>query len=254
MFRVAMLAMLFCVLSGRGAVAQSNVVNVAAAADMQPVFEVAGPIFEQKTGLKLKISYGSSATLSQQLQNGSPADIFFSADFYFAEQVVSANLTDSKQPEPYAKGLLVLWTGKNSRFKPLSIDDLSRKDLNKVAIADPDRAPYGRAAVAALKKMNFFANVQPHIVQAESVAQAAQFALTGNAELALISQTIAMSPKYRNEGTFVLFPLTQYPDIRQCAVILKAGANRDGAHRLLSFMLSDQVQQNLPKLGLQAVK
>ncbi len=102
--------------------------------------------------------------------------------------------------------------------------------------------------------MNFFANVQPHIVQAESVAQAAQFALTGNAELALISQTIAMSPKYRNEGTFVLFPLTQYPDIRQCAVILKAGANRDGAHRLLSFMLSDQVQQNLPKLGLQAVK
>ncbi len=148
MFRVAMLAMLFCVLSGRGAAAQSNVVNVAAAADMQPVFEVAGPIFEQKTGLKLKISYGSSATLSQQLQNGSPADIFFSADFYFAEQVVSANLTDSKQPEPYAKGLLVLWTGKNSRFKPLSIDDLSRKDLNKVAIADPDRAPYGRAAVA----------------------------------------------------------------------------------------------------------
>ena len=229
MLVVVLLSLFFCVLPGHGAVAQSNVVNVAAAADMQPVFEVAGPIFEQKTGLKLKVAYGSSATLSQQLQNGSPADIFFSADFYFAEQVVSANLTDSKQPEPYAKGLLVLWTRKNSRFKPLSIDDLSRKDLTKVAVADPNRAPYGRAAYSALTKMNFLPNVQPHIVQAESVAQAAQFALSGNAELAIISETIAMSPKYRNEGTFVLFPLTQYPDIRQCAVIMKAGKNRDGA-------------------------
>jgi molybdate transport system substrate-binding protein len=251
---LAVLSLLFCVLLGRTAVAQSNVVNVAAAADMQPVFEAVGPIFEQKSGLKLKISYASSATLSQQLQNGSPADIFFSADFYFAEQVVSANLTESKQPEPYAKGLLVLWTAKNSRFKPLSLDVLSRKDLTKVAMADPDRAPYGRAALAALRKMNYFVNVQPHIVQAESVAQAAQFALSGNAELALISQTIAMSPKYRNEGSFVLFPLSQYPDIRQCAVIMKDGRNRDGAHALLKFMLSDQVQENLPKLGLQAVK
>ena len=240
-------------LIGRLSFAQAGVVNVVAAADMQPVFEVAGPVFEQKTGLKLKIAYGSSATLSQQLQNGSPADIFFSADFYFAEQVVTAKLTDG-QPEPYARGLLVLWTGKNSRFKPLSIDDLSRKDLKTVAIADPDRAPYGRAALAALKKMKIFANVQPHLVQAESVAQAAQFALTGNAELALISQTIAMSPKYRSEGTFVLFPPSQYPDIRQCAVTLKAGKNRDGAHRLLAFMLSDQVQQNLTKLGLEPVK
>lgn len=221
---------------------------------MQPVFEVAGPIFERKTGIKLKIAYGSSATLSQHLQNGSPADIFFSADYYFAEQVVTANLTEGKEPEPYAKGLLVLWAGKNSRFKPLSLDDLSRKDLKAVAIADPDRAPYGRAAVAALRKMKLFANVQPHIVQAESVGQAAQFALSGNAELAIISQTLAVSPRYRSEGTFVLFPPSQYPDIRQCAVILKAAKNPDGAHRLLKFMLSDEVQHNLTKLGLRPVK
>ncbi len=230
--------------------AQANVVHVDAAADMQPVFEVAGPIFERQTGLSLKISYGSSAALSQQLQNGSPADIFFSADFYFAEQVVSAKLTETLQPTLYARGLLVLYARNNSRFKPLSVDALERKDLKSVAIANPDRAPYGRAALAVLKKTNVYANVAPHIVQAESVAQAAQFALSGNAELAIISQTIAMSPKYRTEGSFVLFPMSQYPEIRQCAVILKAAPNRDGAHRLLTFMLSDEVQQNLPKLGL----
>ena len=216
--------------------------------------QVAGPVFEKKTGLKLKVSFGSSATLSQQIQNGSPADIFLSADYYFAEQVVSANLTETKRPTPCAKGLLVLWTRNDSRFRPLSLDDLQRKDLKAVAVANPERAPYGRAAIAVLKKMNYYPNVAPHMVQAESVAQAAQFALSGNAELAVISQTIAMSPKYKSEGNFVLFPLSQYPVIQQCAVVLKNGANRDGAHQLLNFLLSDAVQNNLPKLGLQPAR
>ncbi|SEC40362.1 molybdate ABC transporter substrate-binding protein [Terriglobus roseus] len=235
--------------------AQDNkVVTVSAAADMEPVLQVVGPIFEQKTGLKLKVSFASSATLAQQIQNGAPADIFFSADFYFAEQVVADGLTETKSPIPYAKGLLVLWTRKGSRFSPLSIDALSRKDLGPVAVANPDRAPYGRSAVIVLKRMKLWDNVAPHIVQAESVAQAGQFALSGNAELAMMSQTIAMSPAYRDKGTFVLFPFSQYPEIIQSAVILKKGANVEGAHKLLNFVLSDQVQQNLSKLGLQAVK
>ncbi len=253
-FLLALVVIAGFVLIRARAGAQANVIKVVAAADMEPVFQVIGPIFEQKTGLKLKVSFGSSAALSQQLQNGSPADIFFSADYYFAEQVVAANLTESKQPTPYADGLLVLWSRKDSRFSPLSIDALERKDLKSVAVANQDRAPYGRAAFAVMKRTNVYANVEPHLVQAETVAQAAQFALSGNAELAFMSQTIAMSPKYRDVGNFVLFPLSQYPEIRQCAVIMKAGANRDGAHRLLSFVLSEEVQNNLPKLGLQPKK
>jgi molybdate transport system substrate-binding protein len=232
----------------------SNEINVAAAADMEPVFNVVAPIFEKKSGFRLKISYASSAVLSQQIQNGSPADIFFSADFYFAEQLVASNLTETRLPTPYAKGLLVLYERNDSQLKPLSTDLLSRKDLKAVAIANPDKAPYGRAAVAVLKQMKFWDNVAPHIVEAESVAQAAQFALSGNAQLALISQTLAISPRYKSEGAFVLFPLSQYPEISQCAVILKGGKNLDGAHHLLAFMLSDEVQNNLNKLGLQSVK
>jgi molybdate transport system substrate-binding protein len=251
----AMLAALFLTAGAPLVIrAQDKVVTVAAAADMEPVLQVVGPIFERKSGMKLKVSFASSATLAQQIQNGSPADIFFSADFYFAEQIVASNLAETKSPIPYAKGLLVLWASKGSRFHPLSIDDLSRKDLGPVALANPDRAPYGRSAVIVLKRMKLWDNVAPHIVQAESVAQAAQFALSGNAELALMSQTIAMSPAYRDKGNFVLFPFSQYPEIVQSAVIMKNGANRDGAHALLKFMLSDEVQQNLSKLGLQPVK
>lgn len=234
--------------------AQNKVINVVAAADMQPVFAEIGPVFERKTHLKLKIVYGSSAALSTQLQHGETADIFFSADYSFAEQVVAAGLTDSGTPTPYAKGVLVLWARKDSRFQPLSLDDLQRKDLKSVAVANADRAPYGRAAIAALKKMNLFANVAPHLVQAESVAQAAQFALSGNAELALTSQTTAVSPRYREVGNFVLFPQSQYQEIHQCAVVMKSAPNRNAAHLLLKFILSDQVQDNLKKLGLLPVQ
>lgn len=229
-------------------------VIVSAAADMEPVLTAYAPLFESQTGLKLKISYAASAALLQQIQNGSPADIFFSADFFFAEQAVASGLTMQKSPTPYAKGMLGLWTRNDSRFKPFTIDVLSRKDLGSVAVANPDRAPYGRAAIAALKHMNVYANVAPHIVQADSVAQAGQFALSGNAEVAFISRTMAVSPKYKDSGRFILIPLGQYPEIIQTAVILKNGANHEGAHLLLNFMLSDKVQSDLQTKGLNSVK
>ena len=224
---------------------------VYSAADMQPVFEVLGPYFERRTGIKLKMVYGSSGTLSEQIVNGAPADIFFSADYTFAERVVAAGKADNISPYAYAKGLLVLWARKDSRFQPLSVDVLGRKDLKSVAIANPDHAPYGRAALAALNKMGYLVNVQPHLVQAESVGQAAQFALSGNAELALMSQTIAYSPQYRNAGTSVLFPLSTYLEIRQCAVVRKDAAHRGEAHTLLNYIMSDEIQNHLADLGLQ---
>lgn len=228
---------------------------VAAAADMEPVFSAYAPLFEKQTGMKLKISYASSATLAQQIQHGSPADIFFSADFHFAEQVVAAGLTETKLPQPYAKGMLAVWTRKDSRFvKPLTIDVLSRKDLKSVAIANPDQAPYGRASVEALRHMKLYDSLAPHFVQAESVAQAAQFALSGNAEIAFVSRTLALSPKYKGSGTFVLIPPSQYPSITQTAVVLKNGQNREGAHLLMKFMLSDKVQNDLDSKGLSSVK
>lgn len=229
-------------------------VTVFAAADMQPVLEVLGPYFERRTGIKLKATFGSSATLSEQVVNGAPADIFLSADYTFAEKVVAAGRADAKDPTPYAKGTLVLWERKDGPFQPLSLDVLERKDLKSVAIANPDHAPYGRAALAAIKKLNYFPNVSPHLVQAESVSQAAQFALSGNAQLALVSQTIAMSGKYKETGAFVLFPAVTYLEIRQCAVVMKDGKHRHEAHTLLNYLTSDNIQQHLPQLGLRPVQ
>jgi molybdate transport system substrate-binding protein len=240
--------------SADAAKAVRNDVVVSAAEDMRPVMQVIQPMFEKQTGYRLHVTYGSSADLSEQIRKGTQTDIFFSTDIHFAEQIVADNLTETHLPTPYAKGLLVLWARNDSRFKALAVEDLQRKDLKGVAVANPDRVPYGLTAVTALKRMKLWDNVAPHIVQADSLTQAAQFVVENTAELAIISQATAMSPQFRGVGHFVLFPLDQYPPIIQTAVILKNGTNREGAHRLLNFMLNDQVQTHLKDLGLQPVQ
>jgi len=228
--------------------------HVAAAADMQPVLETIGPIFEKRSGIKLRISYASSATLAEQILSGAPQDIFLSASYTFAERVVAGGLAENNSPTPYAKGVLVLWTRKDTPYNPLHLEALEDKSLKSVAIANPDHAPYGSAAIVALKKLNYYPNVVPHIVLAESIAQAAQFTQSGNAQLGLISQTIALSPKFRDSGSFVLIPTYAYPEIRQCAVILRNAHQAQAAHKLLDFILSDEVQTALPKLGLNRIQ
>lgn len=234
--------------------AQKTELHVDAAADMHPIFDIIGPMFEKQTGIHLVISYGASATLSHQILAGAPADIFFSADYVFAERVVANGMADSHDAIPYAKGALVLWARKETPFYPPHLEMLENKDLKSVSIANPETAPYGRAAESALKKMGTYGNVSPHFVKAENVMQAAEFAHSGNAQMALISQTIAMSPQFRESGSFVLFPKYVYPEIRQCAVVLKNSPQRKAAHMLLDFLLSPAIQNNLVKAGLYPVR
>lgn len=228
--------------------------RIAAAADLQPVMEVLGPVYEKKANVHLVISYAASSVLATQVVSGGPFDLFMGADFYFPEKVVAANMADTGSPIPYAKGTLVLWTGKQSIFNPLHLDAITSPKLQKLAIADPDHAPYGRAATEALKKLKLDEKVRDKMVRAENVGQAGQFALTGNAELAIISKTLAVSPKFRQNGTFVLFPFAAYTPLTQTAVVLRNSPQRDAAHAFLKWFLSKEVQDKLPELGLGAVK
>ncbi len=206
--------------------------------------------YEHATGAKLIISYASSATLEQQIQNGAPQDLFLSADYTFPEQLVAANLADTPAPIPYARGTLVLWARKDSPLQPLNNNTLENPRLQKLAIANPAHAPYGRAAVAAIAKLHLTDKLKDKLVTAENISQAAQFAESGNAQAALISLTTAMSPHFQETGTFVRIPTVAYPEIRQCAVVLRASPNRSLAHDFLNWLTSDPIQATLPKLGL----
>ncbi len=230
--------------------APSKELHIAAAADLQPVLPTLAAEYQRQTGVKIVPSFGSSATLTQQLENGDPQDVFLSADYMHPEQLVAAGLTDSNAPTPYARGVLVLWARKDSPAQPLTLQSLTSPKVTKIAIANPMHAPYGFAATRALASLGLTDKTAAKLVVAENIAQTAQFAESGNAQVGLLSLTIASSPHFRDLGSFVRVPPNSYPGIRQCAVILKASKNQAAAHAFLQWLTSPTVQQNLTKFGL----
>jgi molybdate transport system substrate-binding protein len=194
--------------------------RVAAAADLQPVMPVLAQAYEHATGVKLAVSFGSPATLAAQILSGAPMDIFLGADFVYPEKVVAAGLADGTSPVAYARGTLVLWARKDSPLQPLSMEMLTDPRVKSIAIANEEHAPYGRAAVSALRHLKLYDATSPHFVIAENISQTAQFVESGNAQLGLISLTAASTEHFKEIGSYVLVPTTAYPPILQCAVIM----------------------------------
>ena len=210
---------------------------------------VLAQLYQKRAGVRLRVTTGASGTLVTQIENGAPVDIFLGADYVFPERLVAADLTTARAPTPYARGTLVVFATKDGSMQPLNMDRLRDPKAEKIAIANEEHAPYGRAAVAALTRMGYLPGINAKIVIAENVAQAGQFVLSGNAQLGLISLTLAESTTFKQAGTYVGVPASQYPEIRQCAVVLKKG-NVAAAQAFLQWLLSPEIQPNLPNVGL----
>jgi molybdate transport system substrate-binding protein len=225
--------------------------RVAAAADLQPVLPPILDEFEAQTHLHVDVSYQSSATLATQIENGAPFDLFLAADLSFPQHVIDAGLGETTQPVPYARGTLVLWTRNDSPFRSLSVDTLRSPDLKTVAMANPQHAPYGRAAEASLHHLGLYDQIRPRLVIAENIAQTAQYVESGNAQVGLISLTSAVSQQLRSIGHYFIMPRDSYPPILQGAVVLKHSSHKNDAQRLLNFLLSSQVEKELLQRGLE---
>ena len=235
--------------------------HVAAAADLEPVLPSILDQFEKQTGTHVEATYQASAVLTTQILNGAPFDLFLSADLSFPKRLIDAGVAagpadanGSAMPVTYAKGTLVLWERKDSHLPPPSLALLSNPGLKRLAIANPDRAPYGRAAVAALTSLKLYDGLKSRVVTAENIAQTAQFVDSGNADAGLISLTSAMTPRLTASGTYFVMPRDLYPPIEQGAAIVKASKQHDAAQKLLDFLLSAPVQAQLATSGLTPVK
>jgi molybdate transport system substrate-binding protein len=234
--------------------------RVAAAADLEPVLPPILAQFQQATGIQAEATYQASAVLTTQIQNGAPFDLFLSADLSYPKRLIDAGLADaagsadSSTPITYARGTLVLWTRNDSHFSPPSLDLLRAAELKHLAIANPDRAPYGRAAVAALTKLKLYDQLKPRIVTAENISQTAEFVESGNADAGLISLTSALTPRLASSGKYFVVPRDLYPPIEQGAVVVSKTAQRPAVHKLLDFLLSGPIQAQLAKSGLTPVK
>lgn len=251
---ICLLAALFVHLCGAQTASARQELRIAAAADLQPVLPPLLAEFESQTGVHAAASYQSSATLATQIMNGAPFDLFLAADLSFPERVIAAGLSEETEPIAYARGTLVLWARNDGRFRSLSMDSLKDPSLKSLAMANPEHAPYGRAARAALEHLGLYDTLKPKLVIAENIAQTAQYVESGNAELGLISLTSAVTPRLRASGHYVAVPQDAYPPILQGAVILRHPAGTQMAHRFLDFLGSAPVQKQLEAAGLAPAK
>lgn len=240
--------------------AQQAPLRIAAAADLQPVLPPILEQFRQVTGIDAQATYQASAALTTQIQNGAPFDLFLSADLGYPKRLIDAGVADtagspdSSTPITYARGTLVLWTRKDGHWPNPTLALLSDPSLKRLAIANPDRAPYGRAAIAALTSLKLIDALKPKFVTAENISQAAQFAETGNADAGLISLTSAKTEHLAAIGSYFVIPKDLYPPIEQGAVIVTNTTQRQNVHKFLDFLLSNPIQQQLAKSGLTPVK
>jgi molybdate transport system substrate-binding protein len=233
--------------------------RVAAAADLEPVLPRILAQFKHSTGIQADATFQASAALAAQIENGAPFDLFLSADTGYPKRLISAGLadaagtSDSTTPITYARGTLVLWARKDSKLTPPSLELLRDPGLQRLAIANPERAPYGRAAVAAMTNLKLYDSLRARLVAAENIAQAAQFVDSGNADAGLISLTSALTTRLSASGRYFIIPRDLYPPIEQGAVIVTRTMQRAAAHKLLDYLLSKPVQMQLSEAGLTPV-
>ena len=243
--------LLFVVLAACALISHSQqTLRLAAAADLEPVLPAIIAQFATQKGIHVEASYKSSATLAAAIINGAPFDLFLAADLNFPQRVIAAGLAEESAPIPYARGTLVLWTRNDSRYHQLSMDSLRDPALKSVAIASPEHAPYGRAARAALEHLGLYDTVKPKLVIAENIAQTAQYADSGNAELGFISLTSALTPELKFDGHYIEVPREAYPPILQGAIAIKNSPNARAARQFLDFLASAPVVHQLEVGGL----
>jgi len=225
--------------------------TVAAAADLKFAFDDLVKEFNEKNPTaKVSITFGSSGNFFTQIQNGAPFDLFFSADIEYPRKLAEAGL-GVDEVFPYSIGRLVIWALKSSSVdvKKLGMKALLEPSVHKIAIANPNHAPYGRAAVAALKKLQVYDQIQPKLVFGENIAQTAQFVQSGAADIGILALSLAIAPQMAEAGQYWEVPLDAYPKMEQGGLILKSSKNIEGARAFRDFVLNEHGRALLKRYG-----
>ncbi len=213
-------------------------ITVAAAADLNYALQDIAQRFTKSTGTEVKLSFGSSGNLFSQIQNGAPFDLFFSADADYPKKLAEAGVMDASSVRTYAVGHLVLWVPNSLGLDPqkLKMELLSDPKVQRIAIANPQHAPYGRAAMAALEHFGLKEKLAAKLVQGENISQAAQFVQSGNAQAGLIALSLALSPAMKDAGRYWELPQDSYPEMLQVVAIVKASKHKAAAEAFLNYV------------------
>ena len=220
-------------------------INVAAASNLTDAFAEMAKQFTAKSGIRVVYSFGSTADLTKQIENGGPFDLFASADVEHVDALNQKGLILSDTRAIYARGRLVLWTPPQGRARISRIEDVTGADVKTVAIAKPDLAPYGRATVETLRALNIWSQIEPKVVYGTNVSNTKQFATSGNADVAFLP--LALMKK--DEGQYIEIDERLHQPIDQALGIIKASGKQDMARRFVDFVLGSDGQAILQQYG-----
>jgi molybdate transport system substrate-binding protein len=229
----------------------AQAISAAAAADLSSVVPEVARKYKSQTGVEIRLSFGASGNLTQQIRNGAPFDLFFSADENYPRQLMADGFAERDSLYRYAIGRLVLWVPANSTLdlKGKGINVLLDPSVKKIAIANPLHAPYGKAATAALKHFGIYEKVSDLLVLGESVSQAAQFVESGNAQAGLIALSHALAPGMKDKGKYWQVPTDSYPELDQAVVVLSNSHQKKEAAAFLEYLRGTEARSTFEHYG-----
>jgi molybdate transport system substrate-binding protein len=225
--------------------------TIAAAADLQFAMRALIQGFERKSGARVRLVLGSSGNLTTEIEHGAPFDLFFSADVEHAEELAKNGMAVPGSLIRYAVGRLVVFVPPGSQldFQRQGLTALKNPAVRKIAIANPRFAPYGQAAVAALRHAGVYETLEPRIVMGEDVSQTTQFVVSGNAQAALTALALMLAPGAKPPGRYWLVPLKDYPPLDQAAVIVNNSRQKQLARAFLAYIQTPQAQSIFSRYG-----
>ncbi len=224
--------------------------NIAAAADLTLCLRDLNAAFAKAhPGTGLNTTTGSSGNFLAQIRNGAPFDVFLSADMSYPKQLVKDGQADASSLTLYATGHIVLWSTNPAVDVSQGLKVLKSEAVKKFAIANPEVAPYGRAAKAALESAGLWDAVQPKLVRGENIAQTAQFVQTGNVDAGIVALSLVLAPTVAGTGKYWRIPEDQYPVLEQGAVITARGVSNPAAKAYVEFLRSPEARAVFDKYG-----
>jgi molybdate transport system substrate-binding protein len=239
------LSLLVLSLRTPAAAAQQTTLLVSAAASLTFAFQELGTLFEQATGTQVLWNFASSGQLAQQIERGAPVDVFASANTGFIDLLARQGLIIPDTRLAYAQGRLTLWSRADSPLRLTGLDDLTRPEVKRVAIANPTHAPYGVAAREALQAAGLWKQLSPKLVMGENVRQTLQYAATGNVDAAII----ALSMSVQHAGRWVMVPDSLHRPILQAVAVIKGTQHEPQARQFVAFLSSPQGQAVMRRYG-----
>ena len=242
------LLLVLCCLSLAQSAARAEKVTIAAAADLKfAMDELVSAFKNANPGADVDVVYGSSGNFFAQIKQGAPYDLFFSADIAYPQQLAASGLAAS-EVKPYASGRIVLWSGTLDATK-MTLESLLEPKITRIAIANPQHAPYGKRAQEALQSAGLWDKIQSKLVYGENIAQTAQFVESGNAQVGIIALSLAVNPELATKGGYWLISEKLHQPLEQGYVITKRGQNNALAQRFADYMVSKPARTIMIKYG-----